>query len=102
VIAGLAVAAQVYPAELAAGKFGAGHGDSQSGKAAPNQMQKLVYMICSALKEALELAAFGFDLTARWIPRGENTAADTIVSRTGFIGLGHDRAVVASPNNQPF
>jgi hypothetical protein len=36
-------------------------------------------MICSALKQALELsAAFRFDLTARWIPRGDNREADAL------------------------
>jgi hypothetical protein len=77
-VAGLAVAAQVYPAELAESSVLV-MGDSQSGIAALNQMRSSVPMICSALKEALELcAAFRFDLTARWIPRGENSAADEL------------------------
>lgn len=78
-IAGLAVAAQMYPAELAESLVLV-MGDSQSGIAAPNQMRSLVYdIICSALKEALELcAALRFDFTDRWIPRGENTTADKL------------------------
>jgi hypothetical protein len=62
-VAGLAVAAWVYPAELAESSVLV-LGDIKSGIAAINEMRSTVPMICSALKEALELcAAFKFDLT---------------------------------------
>jgi hypothetical protein len=42
-------------------------------------MCSTVPMICLALREALELsAALNFDITARWIPRKENEAADAL------------------------
>jgi hypothetical protein len=77
-VVGLAVAAQVYPESLAESSVLV-LGDSQSGVAALNQMRSSIPMICSALREALKLcAAFIFDITARWILRGENQEADAL------------------------
>jgi hypothetical protein len=77
-VAGLAVATQQFPAELT-DKSVLVLVDNQGGISAINRMRSSVPMICSALKKALELcAALNFDITARWIPREENEAADAL------------------------
>jgi hypothetical protein len=77
-VAGLAVAAQAYPQALAESSVLI-LGDNQGGISALNHMRSSVPLISSALKEALELsAAFEFDITARWVPREENQAADAL------------------------
>jgi hypothetical protein len=70
-------------------------GDNQGGIAALNNMRSTVPMICSALKEALELcAACNFDITARWIPRGENQSADALSREPDTSDWGIDRELL--------
>jgi ribonuclease HI len=77
-VAGLAVAAQAFLQKLTDSSVLV-LGDNQGGISALNHMRSSVLMICSALKEALELtAAFRFDIAARWVPREENQAADAL------------------------
>lgn len=93
-VGGLAVAAQVYPESLAESSVLV-LGDSQSGVAALNQMRSSVPMICSALREALELcAAFRFDITARRIPRGENQEADALCREPDASDWGIERKLL--------
>jgi hypothetical protein len=71
-------------------------GDSQSGVSALNQMRSSVPMINSALREALELcAALNFDITARWVPRGDNQEADALSREPDASDWGIERELLS-------
>jgi hypothetical protein len=58
-------------------------------------MRSSVPMICLALKKALELcAALNFDITARWIPRRENEAADALSRESDASDWGIEKGVL--------
>jgi hypothetical protein len=76
--AGLATAVQHFPKEQTEASVLI-LGDNQGGVSTLNNMRSSVPLICSVLKEVVELCSiFRLDLTARWIPRTELQEADDL------------------------